>query len=170
METNESDNLNRNELFEELKGKCKSIAQRDLYGGLFAMVLVILLLIFSGDRLDNPKNLLYFIFWIVIACLGGWLMLIDYRYLKKNGDLDTPDRLLYWFEKRHRYNLIGWIAICILLIGSLLVEPGADFYGYVGVAFGIAIVVIIFFCCGGPWWYLKEKDIIEQLRELVDKK
>ena len=34
----------------------------------------------------------------------------------------------------------------------------------------IAIVSIVAFCGGASGWYRKERDMIEQLRELVDKK
>lgn len=107
---------------------------------------------------------------IAVVCLGGWSTLLDFQFLKKVDNLDIPDQLLYWFEKKHRYNLISWIVSYLLFIGIILVNPGSDFWTYLGVAIGIVIVVIIFYNCGGTWWYRKEKEIIEQLRELVEKK
>lgn len=56
METKELDNLNRDELFNELKGKCKSVVKRNLYS-FIAWILVILLLIFTWQTPDDPKKI-----------------------------------------------------------------------------------------------------------------
>lgn len=48
METNTLNNENRRELFEELKGKCKSMLKRDLYG-FIVLILVIPLMFFTGQ-------------------------------------------------------------------------------------------------------------------------
>ena len=168
METNELENLKRNKLFEDLKGKCKSCVKRDLYGLLLCWPLIILLF-FATLRQDNPKSILFFICWIVIFCLGGWLTFFIFRFFKKVDNLDTPDRLLYWFEKRHRYNLIAWLVSCIGIIGAYLINFGSIIWVILGAAIFIVIIVLIYYS-GGPLWYHKEKDIIEQLRELVEKK
>ena len=170
METQELENLNRKELFEELKDKCKSIVKRDLYCGLVAWFLVILLLIFAGVRLDNPKNMLYTILWIVLVSLAVVLFLYDCWFLKKVGNFDTPDRLLYCFEKKHRYNLIAWLFSLVFIIGIPFVGRGIDYGLIIGMAIVTVITVIIMYYSGGPLWYRKEKDIIEQLQELTDKK
>ena len=57
METNTLNNENRNELFEELKGKCKSIVKRDLYG-VIVLILVIPLLFFTLQKLSDPKTII----------------------------------------------------------------------------------------------------------------
>ncbi len=97
-------------------------------------------------------------------------MLFDYRFLKIFDNLDTPERLLYWFEKKHRYGVIGCLVVGASYIGTILAEPGMDLLDYLAVAIGFIISILLFFYCGFPSWYSKEKDIIEQLRELVDKK
>ena len=169
METNTLNNENRNELFEELKGKCKSIVKRDLYGSI-VLILVIPLLFFTLQKLGDPKNIFYFIYWITIFCFGVWSLLFDYRSLKNLDSLDTPERLLHWFEKKHRYNMIFWIVGCVCIFGIMLVGAGFDIWAIIGMALGIGIVVLCFYSSGGPWWYRKDMDIIEQLRELVEKK
>ena len=170
METKESDNLNRDQLLEELKAKCKSIVKRDLLLGIIVWIIVILLLIFTWQRLDNPKNIFYIIFWIIIVCFGGWLLLFDFRFLKKVDNLDTPNRLLYWFEKKHRYNFIGWLVSMVFILGGYILEAGFDFGAIVGVVLAIGIIASLFYYGDGPWWYRKDNDIIEQLRELGEKK
>ena len=101
---------------------------------------------------------------------GGWLLVIDFRFLKKADHLDAPG-LLNLFEKRSRYNFISWLVFYfIFIIGGIFVVSGLDIGAYVGVAIWLVIVAILFYSTGGPWWYRKEKNIIEQLRELVEKK
>lgn len=169
METEEFNNLNRDKLFEELRGKCKKLAKRDFYGWLIGCCILVIPFFFISPRLDSPKNIFFFTFLIVIICLGSWFALFNFRFLKKFDTLDTPDRLLTWLEKKHRYNLILWLVACICLIGSYFASCDFSIGTYLGAAVLIVFIVIIF-CGGGPLWYLKEKLIIEQLQELVDKK
>jgi Na+/melibiose symporter-like transporter len=168
METNTLNNENRNELFEELKGKCKSIVKRDLYGSI-VLILVIPLLFFTLQKLGDPKNIIYFMLWITIFCFGVWSLLYDYRSLKNLGSLDTPERLLHWFEKVHRYRMITWFVGGICIFGIMLVGAGFNIGAIMGVALAIGIIALLFYYSDGPWWYRKDMDIIEQLRELVEK-
>ena len=168
METNTLNNENRRELFEELKGKCKSIVKRDLYESII-LILFIPLLFFTAQKLGDPKNIFYFICWITIFCYGVWLLLFDYRSLKNLGSLDTPERLLHWFEKVHRYRMITWFVGGICIFGIMLVGAGFNIGAIMGVALAIGIIALLFYYSDGPWWYRKDMDIIEQLRELVEK-
>ena len=169
METNTLDNQTRNELFEQVKGKCKSMLKRDLYG-FIVLILVIPLLFFTLQKLGDPKNIIYFMLWITIFCYGVWLLLFDYRSLKNLGSLDTPERLLHWFEKVHRYRMITWFVGGICIFGIMLVGAGFNIWAIMGVALAIGIMALLFYYSDGPWWYRKDMDIIEQLRELVEKK
>ena len=174
METKELDNLKRDDFLRMLKDKLK----REINSNIFFIILVILILFFSVQRLlDNPKNSFDFIIvllWGWFLLYKGWFTLFNYRFLKKVDNLDTPDRLLRWLEKSYRYKMIGGIVSCIILLlfGIFLFKTGLDFWGYVG-AIGIviiAIVSIVSYFRGGSGWYRKEKDMIEQLRELIEKK
>ncbi len=168
METNTLNNENRRELFEELKGKCKSMLKRDLYESII-LILFIPLLFFTAQKLDDPKNIIYFMLWITIFCFGGWLLLFNYRSFKNIDSLDTPERLLHWFEKKHRYNMILWIVGSIFLFAILLVHSGFNIWTIVGVALAIGIIALAYYSGEGPLSYRKDRDIIEQLRELVGK-
>ena len=66
--------------------------------------------------------------------------------------------------------MIFWIVGCVCIFGIMLVGAGFDIWAIMGMALGIGIVVLCFYSSGGPWWYRKDMDIIEQLRELVEKK
>lgn len=120
METKELDNLNSDELFKVLKGRCKSILKRDLYGDIIILALVILLLAFTWQKLDDRKEFSYFMFWIPFVCFWGWLMLNDFRFLKKVDSFASPNRLLYCFEKKHRYRMMAWLVACIFSFMHLL--------------------------------------------------
>ena len=168
METNTLNNENRNELFEELKGKCKSMLKRDLYESII-LILFIPLLFFTAQKLDDPKNIIYFMLWITIFCFGGWLLLFNYRSFKNIDSLDTPERLLHWFEKVHRYRMITWFVGGICIFGIMLVGAGFNIGAIMGVALAIGIIALGYYYSDGPWWYRKDMDIIEQLRELVEK-
>ena len=168
METNTLNNQTRNELFEELKGKCKSIVKRDLYESII-LILFIPLLFFTAQKLGDPKNIIYFMLWITIFCFGVWSLLYDYRSLKNFDSLDTPERLLHWFEKVHRYRMITWFVGGICIFGIMLVGAGFNIGAIMGVALAIGIIALLFYYSDGPWWYRKDMDIIEQLRELVEK-
>ncbi len=168
METNTLDNQTRNELFEQVKGKCKSMLKRDLYESII-LILVIPLLFFTAQKLGDPKNIIYFMLWITIFCFGGWLLLYDYRSLKNFDSLDTPERLLHWFEKVHRYRMITWFVGGIFLFVIFIVDSWFNIWAIMGVALAIGIIALGYYSGDGPWWYRKDMDIIEQLRELVEK-
>ena len=106
---------------------------------------------------------------ITIFCFGGWLLLFNYRSFKNIDSLDTPERLLHWFEKKHRYNMILWIVGSIFLFAILLVHSGFNIWTIVGVALAIGIIALAYYSGEGPLSYRKDRDIIEQLRELVGK-
>jgi Ca2+/Na+ antiporter len=168
METNDLDNLSRDESFEELKGKCKSNAKRDFYGGLMFLIVVILYLLFPNwARLDETKSILFLIIWILLCCLSVWAVLYSYLLLRRIDSLDTPDQLLYRFEKKRRYNLLFFIAAWILLLCTDIVIPG---FTYEGLIRWIVIGVILLFCFfTNLGWYSKEKEILEELKDLVEK-
>ncbi len=168
METNTLNNETRNELFEQVKGKCKSMLKRDLCESII-LILVIPLLFFTAQKLGDPKNIIYFMLWITIFCFGGWLLLYDYRSLKNIDSLDTPERLLHWFEKVHRYRMITWFVGGIFLFVIFIVDSWFNIWAIMGVALAIGIIALGYYYSDGPWWYRKDMDIIEQLRELVEK-
>ena len=142
--------------------------KRDLYESII-LILFIPLLFFTAQKLGDPKNIIYFMLWITIFCFGGWLLLFDYRSFKNIDSLDTPERLLHWFEKKHRYNMILWIVGSIFLFAILLVHSGFNIWTIVGVALAIGIIALAYYSGEGPLSYRKDRDIIEQLRELVGK-
>ena len=56
MGPEELDNPSRNELFEMLKGKCKTRAKRDIYDMLVCLVLILVPFYYSGSSGWNRRN------------------------------------------------------------------------------------------------------------------
>lgn len=172
METKESDNLNKAELFEVLKDKCKSIVKSEFYCGLIGLILVILTLLFrTGKRPDDPEFIVelmpWIVPWIVVVCLTGWVVLNSYLMLKRIDNLDTPDQLLRRFKKTCRYNTLflsdAWIIMIIFCAMT-----GVDYWS---LAFWIVFtVVIIFGYYKNLGLFGTDKEMIKQLQELVEKK
>ena len=168
METKGLDNLSRDESFEELKSRCKSNAKHDFYGGLMFLIVMILYLLFSNwERLNETKSILFLIIWILLGCLSVCAVLYSYLLLRRIDNLDTPDQLLYRFEKKRRYNFIFLIAAWILLLCTDIVILG---FTYEGLAIWIVIGVMLLFCFfKNLGWNGEEKEIIEELKDLVEK-
>ena len=97
-------------------------------------------------------------------------MLFDVQFLKKVGKQDTPDWLLHCFEKNHRYRMIIWLVTLIVLFAYILVDFDFHWAAIVSEVLVIVILALLFYYGDGLWWYRNEKDVIEQLRELVEKK
>ena len=93
MKSEELDNLNRDELFQLLKGKCKSNAWKGVCCGLIIIIMMIML----WAKHDDITDMSSFIFSIIIACLAGWWIVFNFWFQNKIGNLDTPDRLLYYY-------------------------------------------------------------------------
>lgn len=169
METEALDNLSRGERFEMLKKMCRS--RTIMYITIIAMAAVLVLILvfqmYSGPKPFDTKDMISFVIWLVIGCIAGWLGLYNYRFKKKIDDLETPEQLLSWFRKNSLIEKIagssGWLLVIIESVVRVnlfsIIEAVAAF------------VIILFFTIKsyGPW-YRKEKEIIEQLQELVEKK
>lgn len=171
METGELYNSNRDELFQTLKGKCKKIAKLDFWGGLICLIITIGFLILIWQRLNDPFNMVYFIFWAVYFCGAVWMILYNYRFLKKFDNLDTPDQLLYWFEKKNQKDIICWFASMFLVIStnSAIVFKNAGVpTGIIATVLCILVIVLLYYGSSGSW-NRRNNDIIEDLQELVEK-
>lgn len=176
METEELDNLNRNELFDELKGKCKKRSVRVIYEGLITLLLLILVFVFIAPQ---PSQYIiedyFFIIFIAVGCaVFGWSFLYNYRFKKNIDMIDTPDQLLCEYEKITRNDKIGAIVLWILVIvGTLIIAIiKADMNSLRGSLWIIfaAIIMYLMYRSGINRFYRRENEILEQLRELVDKK
>ena len=176
METTDIDNLNRTELLEELKGKCKKRSVRVIYEGLITLLLVIVIFIIFAPQPSQYviEDIIFIIFIVVYSAAYVWSFLCNYRFKKKIDTIDTPDQLLCEYEKITRNYKIGAIVLWILLIvGALIVAifkaDMSSLRGSLWIIFA-AIIMYLMYRSGLNRFYRRENEILEQLRELVEKK
>ena len=141
METNESDNLSRDELFEVLKDKSRTSA-------------------------SSFQNITFIIFIILICCMEGWSLLYNYRFKKMIDTIETPDQLLYCYEKKKRYeNLFGFSALIIMAAFTILTDWKNGYW----IVLAAAVGSIIYYIKNGSYLSRKETKIVKQLQELIKK-
>lgn len=167
METNALNNQSREELFETIKGKCKSRAKRNIYGLLVTMIIVMVILIIMGQRLDDTRDIIGFIIWMVIGLIVGGVLVHNYRLKEKIDKLDAPEQLLSLNKKTTRVNTITGYAAWVLVIAERLVQY--DFL--VALEMLVAFIVIIALTANRwGYWFRQEDEITDQLQELIQMK
>lgn len=174
METKDLDNLSQIELFEELKDKCKSKSRANIIVGLVLFILfiagIIYRRIFPFEYRHGIAYISFLIELAIIGCACGLWALNNYRFLKKASSLYTPEKLMYWYEKRIRNDrilfflcLIAYLLdICLCFLAPL----------WLGLAVFVALSVVgslIYFKSDSSLWNSRNK-ILEQLQELIDMK
>ena len=176
MKHEESENLTKEELFEQIKGKCKSRAKREFYIGLFWLLLIIVLLVWKAITKYpyEVKDSIFLIENAVIACLVGWLVLYSYRYKKMFERLDTPDQLLYWYDKRMRKGRIFTIVFFIVFYAAIILREyigenlNSDSLIRLLVLLAVLVILVPILVSGGVVLG-RDMKTIEQLRQLIDK-
>ena len=173
MKPQELENLSREELFEVLKGKCKSKSRVNFYVGLALLFFMIVSLIFVETQEENKDGMDHIILLIggaLIFCAAGWLVMNNYRFLKRAVNLDTPDQLLYWYDKKIRYDRIT--NYLVMLACLCPIWRGANPTLLTGLIILVAFIVfsIIMYKTVEPIVSNRDQEIIRQLQKLVDKK
>lgn len=179
MKPEDLDNLNRDELFAVIKGKCMSRAKRDIYLGSAFLILLILFLIwlviyypqksvFSDSIRDG---ILYPVYVIVFCCLGGWIILSNYWFKKKIANVDTPDQLLRYYEKKERNNrLFSYFNSCafMLIVTYPLVRGGG--IGFIIMISALVVVLAVLSTAAGIYLgHTNRRDLLlEKLQDLVE--
>lgn len=104
----------------------------------------------------------------------GLFALLSYRHYKIIDSLDTPEKLLQNYEKRNRNLRIFLLVFWLVLIGERFAKSVTDAKNvYVCVLLGIvavAAVYLMFVIFRDDRLSRKDKEIIEQLNDLIDKK
>ena len=177
METTELGNLNRGELFEELKDKCKSRSQLSFYCGLLLLFLIVVAIIYTGLRgvfsLNDIDGIISFLLIVLLGCAVGWSVLYNYRFIKKTDIIDTPEQLLYCYEKKTKNDKVFFIALGLVLIGNMFsyIHLYGENTNYLRLGFWIVFFVSIFLIYyRNGFMRRKDKDILELLWKLVGKK
>lgn len=169
METKDSFNQGGDELFEELKGRCKSRAKAAINP---VMVIVIILALVMASVIFGlgPKgtdDISFYVFWLVFCCMGGLIFLYNFRFAKEIDHMDTPHQLLNSFKKSIRLEWISGSVLWMFLIADCFVR--GNLYTVIGSSFAFVVVLFLVIKGFGPW-NRRDKEIIEDLRQLVENK
>lgn len=167
METGDSFNQGRDEMFEDLKQRCKSRAKAACSPMLITVI--ILLLVMSsltfglwGKGIDDIS---FYVFWLVFCCAGGLITLFNFRFAKKIDHLDTPDQLLESFKKHLRVELISGSVLWLFIIVDCFVR--GNLFSVIGSMFAFVLVLSLVIKGYGRW-NRRDKEIIEDLQQLVE--
>ncbi len=178
MKPDEIANLNKEELFLQIKEKCKSRSRTNFYGGIIFLVAIIAIMAYAGltSYPLDVNDIIFLVLNALLACMGVWLVLYSYRFSKKIDSLETPDQLLYNFEKHIRngriISVVCGLALIISQICYVYLGNGGNIdYGRFFTLIVLAVAFILLFN------YLhmssgtvrgKDKEIIERLHELIE--
>ena len=186
MKQEESDNPYKEE-FLEIKGRCKSRAKKNFWGGLAAVLFVILLLlpivyIIYNKGIPHLQNIVAYVILIAgmaaMVFAGCWWALNNYRFLKNVDGLDTPDQLLYWHEKKilneRKIGFLCQLAIaCNLIVNPFFYDPDPwiiSLFAFIAIAL---FAFLIYKYKKGKTYYdsrpnKADKEITEQLQKLIE--
>lgn len=177
MKQEETGNLSRDELFEKIKRKCISRARADFYSGLFIFIIFIasfIYLICRGTNLFDDANLFSTIFAIALVCMAGCVVLYSYWNKKKIEKMDNPSQFLHYYENKSQILIIITLVLCLIWLGMKF----ADFIKTATFDFEHVLLAIVFVASAYLFFQIykpgsvnfRDMEIIEQLRDLIDKK
>ena len=173
MEQIELDNLNKEELFETLKGSCKARVDLHYYIGILLLCLVCVAILFMlGQYRLYGLEIIPFVEFLAIGCIMGLLVANNYRFRKRADSLNTPEQLLHTYEKTVQNNNNCWFALMILIICRFIIST--DFNGRYA---WLRLAILIILLAAGVYLYFKkelvsqrDKEILRELRELTGNK
>ena len=169
METNTLDNQSRSERFELIKAECRSQAKLRLW--IFAAALLIPLFLFIAVVVQNRLRLTPLCLALVYGVSFLWSIVIDYRFLKRLDNLDTPEELLHCFEKKLSNQRNSAYLVILGLVGLII-----DSFEWEWVTLTLAAVVVAFliysYFKGDYVQYKSSRDdeILSRLVDLVENK
>ena len=174
MGKDELPNQNRDELFEMIKGKCKLRSRANIIIGLALLILIIVAIIYRSNHpfqyRQGIASISFFIELAIVGCVCGLWALNNFCFLKKTDSLDTPDQLMYWFEKRIRVD-----RRCFFLFLLAYLFDGCMCFSE---TLWVALTEFVVFSVLGAYFFFNSKysfwnsrnRILEQLQELVENK
>ena len=171
METNTLDNQSRSERFELIKAECRSQVKLRLW--IFAAALLIPLFLFIAVVVvaQNRLRLTPLCLALVYGVSFLWSIVIDYRFLKRLDNLDTPEELLHCFEKKLS-NQRNPAYLAILGLVGLIIDSFE--WEWVTLAFAAVVVAFLIYSYfkGDYVQYKSSRDdeILSRLEDLVENK
>lgn len=176
MKQAELENLSKDELFEVMKRKCKSRAKLNFWGGVTIIILVIITMIVSLIHNKGFQNIQFsqivaFIFLSILVCIGVWSVLNNYRFLKRQGSLDTPDQLLYWYHKKVKNDVNISFVSKLLFLGFIIYQFWPDERDEIPTTIFVIVLllILVYLGRGSSLALSRDQTIIEQLERLTEK-
>ena len=176
MKQKDLDNLSKDELFKVIKDKCKSRSKLTFWGGMTIIVLGIISLIASiihnkGIQNLQSSQIVAFIFLVLLVCLCGLYVLNNYRFLQRNDRLDTPDELLYGYNKKIQNDLNISFVIKLIFVGYLFYQALPDFRDDLPtlIFLIVSVLILVYLGRGSSFALSRDLKIIEQLQKLTEK-
>ena len=177
METNTLDNQSRRERFERIKAECRSQAKRRLrlyavFTLTFIAFLIIAVVVLNRVHVIPTCMLLFFVISFV------WSAVINYRFLQRLDNLETPEELLHCFEKRLSDQRNPDYLTRLVLFG-LIISPFPEFYRdrvWMWAALALAVTylaILIYSYFKGdfvPYKTRRDEEILSRLENLVENK
>jgi len=169
MDTGELNNLGQEESFQDLKDRCKSRAKA-ASNPLLIIVIILMLVIATVIFGLGPKgtnDISFMAFWLVFCCLGGLTIVSNYRLTNKIDHMVTPNQLLESFKKHLRVELISASVLWMFLIADSFIRGYP--YQLIGTLAAFIVVMFLVIKGFGPW-NRRDREIIEDLKQLVENK
>ena len=142
--------------------------------GLLIVLFCIIFLIATYHRViqdQQPTKMIAYILIAIIVCLGACSVLINYSFLRRNDSIDTPDQLLYWYNKKIRYDVNISTVYKLLFVGFLILQ-GIPYNrdDVLTLIFIIALCLFLVYLGRGSSLVLsRDQLILEKLHDLTKK-
>ena len=177
MKYEELYSMSRGELFEKLKSMSKTKAwwQLCLAVGLLLFGIVATIS-WQNEEVDQVLICLF-----SVCCIAaGWIAVNNLRFLWGLNSHDSPEQLLYWYEKRHNSDRK---AVYLAMIGLIICDP-ILYYDIINLdrvwimmelTFNVAIIALLIYSyfnddIMGDYKTRRDEEIFDGLEELAEKK
>lgn len=178
MTLDELYNLSREECIERIKDESRSQAKRRMIGGAVFLLIIIIVLIFFNATEQNLARIIYTCQYSIWAFAAGWFAVNNFRYFRMVDSLNTPEHLLYWYEKTIKNNRNAYYLGMLGLIGNVI-DPFALIdrqwvWIFVELTIDVALLALLIYSYfkGDFFKYQtdRDEDIIGRLQDLIDMK
>ena len=174
METNTLDNQSRSERFERIKAELWLQEKKGLWAWAFALFLFLIIAVVVLAKV----RIIYLCMLLPFGVLFVWSAVINYRFLQRLDNLETPEELLHCFEKRLSDQRNPDYLTRLVLFG-LIISPFPEFYRdrvWMWAALALAVTylaILLYSYFKGdfvPYKTRRDEEILSRLEDFVENK
>ena len=181
MTLDELYNLSKEEGFKRIKEESRSHAKRNLLLGaglVLICIILIILFLFPIEEWQKTARIIRICQDLFLVIGAVWSTVNNYRFLQCVEDLNTPEKLLYWYEKKLNNDRKAYYLVMLTLTCNL-VDPysiARGEWGFVSIELIIAAAMLAYLI----YSYFKsdtlkyktnrEEEILDRLHDLIDMK